>query len=180
MQYFYFLLVIHFYSGQSAVDKCTLYCDQNLINRRNVKSDVDGAVNACRKFFNLEVRARLIVATPGVMNLECFKDSPDNSTELNNLKEASGAEKKRYLRELATSVVDKYVAQKRKVKDFLTKVLSVEELEKIQSIAVFQDVLNHLHSTAKEKESMNHNMILLSFMMKFVSPAVLQFNNSVL
>ena len=125
------------------------------------------------------------------MNLECFKDSPGNSTELNNLKEASGAEKKRYLRELATSVVDKYVAQKRKVKDFLTKVLSVEELEKIQSIdqpktdngrffAVFQDVLNHLHSTAKEKESINHNMILLSFMMKFVPPAVLQFNNSVL
>ena len=68
------------------------------------------------------------------MDLECFKDSPENSTELNSLKEASGAEKKRYLRELATSVVDKYVAQKRKVQDFFTKVLSLEELEKIQSI----------------------------------------------
>lgn len=43
------------FSGASAHDKCTLYSDRNLINRRNVKGDVSAAANPCRRFFILEV-----------------------------------------------------------------------------------------------------------------------------
>ena len=52
----------NFYNTKSAADKCTLYSDRNLINRRNVSSDVDAAVDPCRKLFDLEVKARLIAA----------------------------------------------------------------------------------------------------------------------
>ncbi len=48
------------YKAASASDKCTLYSDRNLINRRNVKSDVSSAVNACCAFFQLEVEARVV------------------------------------------------------------------------------------------------------------------------
>ena len=39
-----------------------MYSDKNLINRRNVKSDVASAVNACRKFFEIEIEARVVAA----------------------------------------------------------------------------------------------------------------------
>ena len=81
-----------------------------------------------------KVCGRLIAAILDVMGLGCFKDSPDNSSELNNLKKALRAKKKRCLRELASSFVDKYVAQKSELEDFLTKVLLGEEIEKIQSV----------------------------------------------
>lgn len=50
------------YSGASAADKCPLYSDRNLVNRRNVKEGVTAAANACRRFFQLEVEARVIAA----------------------------------------------------------------------------------------------------------------------
>ena len=37
----------NFYNTKSAGDKCTLYSDRNLINRRNVRENVDAAVNPC-------------------------------------------------------------------------------------------------------------------------------------
>lgn len=59
----------NFYNGSSSADKCTMFSDRNLINRRNVKADVDGAVNPCRKFFELEVNARLMAATMEIIRM---------------------------------------------------------------------------------------------------------------
>ena len=58
----------------SAGDKCTIHSDRNLGNRRNVKGDVTAAANACRRFFVLEVEARIIAATLQIigMQLEFF------------------------------------------------------------------------------------------------------------
>ena len=39
------------YSQASSRDKCTLYSDRNLINRRNVKARVDSAVKPAHSFF---------------------------------------------------------------------------------------------------------------------------------
>ncbi|KAJ7389081.1 hypothetical protein OS493_033663 [Desmophyllum pertusum] len=41
----------HMYNVSSAVDKCTMFSDRTLINRRNVKGDVSAAANPCRRFF---------------------------------------------------------------------------------------------------------------------------------
>ena len=63
-----FLQLIHeaFYHQQSASDKCILYCERNLIDRRNVSTDVKNRVNQSKKFFNLAVKARVIA---GELNL---------------------------------------------------------------------------------------------------------------
>ncbi len=39
-----------------------MYSDRNLANRRNVKSDVSAAANPCRRFFQMEVEARITAA----------------------------------------------------------------------------------------------------------------------
>ena len=57
----------NFYNAASTADKCTMYSDRNLINRRNVKSDVSSAANPCRRFFQLEVEARIIGAAVKVI-----------------------------------------------------------------------------------------------------------------
>jgi hypothetical protein len=44
-----------------------MYSDRNLINQRNVKSDVSSAANPCRRFFELEVEARIIAAAVKVI-----------------------------------------------------------------------------------------------------------------
>ena len=54
----------------SAGDKCTIHSDRNLGNRRNVKGDVTAAANACRRFFVLEVEARIIAATLQIMGMQ--------------------------------------------------------------------------------------------------------------
>ena len=85
----------YFYSGHSSGDKCTLFSDRNLINRRNVKEDVDAAVNPCRKFFDLEVKARLMAAAMQVLGMEDLQDTPRGEFFQPNLHDAVTSEKKR-------------------------------------------------------------------------------------
>ena len=56
-----------------------MFSDRNLINRRNVKSDIDSAVNPCRKFFELEVNARLMAAAMEILGMKSTSDTPDNT-----------------------------------------------------------------------------------------------------
>ena len=65
------------YKAASASDKCTLYCDRNLINRRNIKSDVSSAVNACGRFFHLGVEARVIFWGLAVLGIENLNEEPE-------------------------------------------------------------------------------------------------------
>ena len=53
----------HFYDANAPGDKCTLHSDRVLINRRNVRTDVSKKVDACKQFFELEVKSRIIAAT---------------------------------------------------------------------------------------------------------------------
>ena len=64
----------------SASEKCTMYSDKNLINRRNVKSDVTSAVNACRKFFEIEIEARVVAAGLCVLELDDMDGDPKHNT----------------------------------------------------------------------------------------------------
>ena len=95
------------YQTGSASDKCTLYNDRNLINRRNVKSDVSDSVNACRRFFQLAVEARVVAGCLNVLDmasldgtLSSYKFSGDQNSD---------ADKKDYLTKVASMVVDRLV-----------------------------------------------------------------------
>ncbi|XP_028416821.1 uncharacterized protein LOC114541028 [Dendronephthya gigantea] len=60
----------HFYSPAAAGDKCTLYSNRNLINCRSVRSDVNSAVNPCRRFFVLEIEAHIVAAGMKELHIE--------------------------------------------------------------------------------------------------------------
>ncbi|KAJ7386123.1 Translation initiation factor [Desmophyllum pertusum] len=60
------------YNASSAADKCTMYSDHTLINRRNVKGDVSAVANACRRFFQIEIEARVVAATFKVLGYEKY------------------------------------------------------------------------------------------------------------
>jgi hypothetical protein len=47
-----------------------------LINRRNVRADVESNVNACRRFFTLEVESRIIAACMMELGITEFDDTP--------------------------------------------------------------------------------------------------------
>ena len=99
----------HFYSSASTGDKCTLYSDRNLINRRNVKGDVDSAVNAARRFFLTEVEARIVAAAMTELGMDKFDSTPENDP---TAKLWSRKEQKEYLDRLSSNIVDKYIVGK--------------------------------------------------------------------
>lgn len=108
----------YFYSGHSSGDKCTLFSDRNLINRRNVKEDVDA-----------EVKARLMTATMQVLGMEDLQDTPRGEFFQPNLHDAVTCEKKEYLRKVASRVIDEFVVRKEKVEAIPDNLLSAEEEE---------------------------------------------------
>ena len=114
------------YNTKSAGDKCTVYSDRNLINRRNVSSDVDAAVNPCRKFFDLEVKARLIAAALHELGMNNILDSPKGEFSQPNLPEASNVEKKEYVRKIATHIVDGYVIRRENVENIFNSLHSMK------------------------------------------------------
>lgn len=65
----------NFYNIKLVGDKCIFYSDRNLINRRNVSSDVDVVVNFCRKFFDFEVKVRFIVVVLNEFGMSDILDS---------------------------------------------------------------------------------------------------------
>ncbi|XP_078363701.1 uncharacterized protein LOC144647887 [Oculina patagonica] len=119
----------NFYDTKSSGDKCTLYSDRNLINRRNVRADVDAAVNPCRKFFDLEVKARLIAAAVHELGMDGISDSPKGEYFRPDLPEASNMERKEYVRKIATRIVDGYVIQRENVEKIFNSLLAAEAVE---------------------------------------------------
>ena len=65
-----------FYHTQSSADKCTLYSDRNLINRRNVVTDVKTRVSACKQFFNVSLDARVTAAALQELGMEDINAVP--------------------------------------------------------------------------------------------------------
>ena len=89
------------------MDACTMYSDRNLVNRRNVKSDVSAAANACRRFFQLEVEARIIAAALSILGMKKM----DDEKPIRNMFEGTSTtdNKKSYLHHISSLVVDKFV-----------------------------------------------------------------------
>ena len=85
-----------------------MYSDKNLINRRNVKSDVTSAVNAFRRFFEIEIEARVVAAGLCVLEMDDVDGDPKHNT-YDGPKDVRN-EKKAYLRKIASKVVDRFVS----------------------------------------------------------------------
>ena len=97
-----------------------MYSDRNLINRRNVKSDVSAAANACRRFFKIEVESRVIAGALAVLEM----DSLDEDKEIfSDKEETSKEDKMEFLRKTAThAVVDRFVIDQERNDKILTSV----------------------------------------------------------
>ena len=94
------------YSSDSGGDKCTLFCDRNNINRRNVKSDVTSAYSPDREMFTLAVKARIVVAALSILGRSDINGKPTRNTFPPSLATASVAIQRVYLRQIAAKVVD--------------------------------------------------------------------------
>ena len=85
-----------------------MYSDRNLVNRRNVKGDVSAAANACRRFFQIEVEARIVAAAMKILCLTKIDEEPPvNKFPVGS--DATNGERRNYLNSIASEVVDSFV-----------------------------------------------------------------------
>ena len=119
----------HFYSAASTGNKCTLYSDRNLINRRNVKGDVDSAVNAAQRFFLTEVEARIVAAAMIELGMDEFDSTPENDP---TAKMWSRKEQKEYLDRLSSNSVDKYIVGNEKQITAAVEQLKERQLQRLK------------------------------------------------
>lgn len=67
-----------YFSGKSEADRCTLYSDRTLINRRNVKANPKEAYRADWDFFLLVVKSRVVVAAMKILGFANKSGEPIN------------------------------------------------------------------------------------------------------
>ena len=102
----------HFYDARAPDDKCTMFSDRNLINRRNVVTDVKKKFRACNDFFLLEVESRVIAATLNVLGLSSLDGEPTDDVLLSLLRNSSLKTKRTFVKDLSLKVVDKFILNK--------------------------------------------------------------------
>eukprot|EP00795_Rhopilema_esculentum_P005639 gene5639-10863_t len=116
-----------FYHPTSAKDKCTLYRDRNLIDRRNVSSDVKHHVNPCKTFLALAIKACVILSALHIMEMSSIDGKPAKVLPVNE--NGKRIEKSQYLVEIATKIVDEFVLRASKVNELIKKKENLESLQ---------------------------------------------------
>ncbi len=121
-----------FYHTQSTADKCTLYSDRNLINRRNVVTDVKTRVSACKQFFNLSLDARVTAAALEELGMADIDELPseDRFPYQYMVSSQSDEERKKIFYAFTQSVLKKFIICNEGMEDILT---SVPEEHKAQA-----------------------------------------------
>ncbi|CAH3154050.1 unnamed protein product, partial [Porites evermanni] len=114
------------FNGASAGDKCTMYSDRNLVNRRNVKGDVTAAANACCRFLQLEVETQVVAAAMEILGMSSLDDEKPTKNAPPDSTDATDVAKKSYLRRIASLVVDTYVIDQQRNLDIQQSVQIVE------------------------------------------------------
>lgn len=104
-----------------------MFSDRNLINRRNVRADVSKNVSACKKFFLLELEARVVAATMNELEIEDIDAIPSPDKFYVNTENASNQEKIKCLNSLVSKVVNKYILRDDKVQAILDKVQAAKD-----------------------------------------------------
>jgi len=156
-RYFSFQLAFdHLYSQASSRDKCTLYSDQNLINRRNVKARVDSAVKPAHSFFDLCLKARVVAAALEIMKLNSMDDTCGDVPQA----DASKASKKKYLEDLAGQVVAEYVLNIGQNKQLANRIMGEQgqtQGEELEDSSECDDMM------AYQKALMEYGLLLMNF-----------------
>ena len=119
----------HFYHPNAPNDQCTLFCDRNLINQRNIAVDVSKNVNATKSFVLLETDVRIVAAGMNELGIEDISQEPSSDIIPPNLKAASKDDKRQFLKSLAGKVVNKYILSSEKITLLLDKVYAAESEE---------------------------------------------------
>lgn len=86
-----------------------MYADRNLINRRNVSTEVDKNFSACKQFFIMEIEARVVAATLDFMQMTSLHDTPPEEVLPSSLAFTTAETQKDFLKNLAYKIVDNYI-----------------------------------------------------------------------
>lgn len=125
----------HFYHPGAPDDKCTMFCDRNLINRRNVVTDVKKKFGACQEFFLMEVEARVVAATLSVLALDSLDGEPTEEVLPSSLKYSSEKTIKTFVTDLSLKVVDKLILNK----ENMDRIMNEKENEKELDVGILPD-----------------------------------------
>lgn len=122
---FFLLQLIYerFYSTSSASDKCTLFSDRNVINRRNVKANAHDAYAPNKQMFLLAVKARIIACAMKTLGLEKIDSRPTAYIYPKDKSRSDRNTKRVYIRNLAAQIVDKFIVDEKSYNHVVQHVL---------------------------------------------------------
>lgn len=103
-----------------------MFADRNLINRRNVTSDVSSSYRPNRDFFRIVFQSRVIGAAMSVLGFENDSSIPSKYTLPENMTTLSKGRKLQVLHELSAKVVDNFVFNSNMVEQ-VSSVVSEQE-----------------------------------------------------
>ena len=113
----------------SAQDKCTLYSDRNLKNRRNVVSDVTKGYAPDKQMFLLALKSRIVTAVMIELGMERVDGKPTKN-EFQRTKLFSNhnlPSKQQYVKRLAALIIDTYVMNSSDAKDMVKEVMNEKD-----------------------------------------------------
>jgi len=134
MQY----IMDHYFKQQSAADKCTLACDKNLINRRNVVTDVKKRVSAVKQFLKIELEARIGAAAMKVLDMDDINDTPSTLKSVGNTR----TKKLEYINDISSKIVDEFIKQSSLAKITENQEVKINERYKCKYIGCKKTFLN--------------------------------------
>ena len=98
-----------------------MFSDRTLVNRRNVVTDVSKRFDANKKFFILEVHARIVAAFLVILGIKDMEEQPSEKILPQNISSKSVKERKEFFHRLCSRVVDEYVVNADKNGDLMRK-----------------------------------------------------------
>ena len=121
------------YSPKSSGDLCTLFSDRNLINRRNVRSDVQQGYTQCKEFFLLEFESRVVAAAFQILGMSALEDLPSLHPLPQSVQgNAQSILGKLYLHKVSKAILDTFCADSKSA-EIINSVLDEEEMEQINA-----------------------------------------------
>ena len=98
-----------------------MFSDRTLVNRRNVVTDVSKRFDANKKFFILEVHARIVAAFLVILGIKYMEEQPSDKILPQNISSKSVKERREFFHRLCSRVVDEYVVNADKNEDLMRK-----------------------------------------------------------
>jgi hypothetical protein len=113
-----------------------LFADRNFINRRNVSADTKHSYAQNKQMFMLAMEARVTAAAMTILGMEDINGKPSQfEYKFHVTDTADKQSKKKYLRQLASSIVDQFILDKLSSDEILSKLRkSIEENRLAQSL----------------------------------------------